>query len=98
MQLSLLDEIKAVNYAFLSIVRGVAQSKDTARLTTLGVSDEMAQQVACLSDVQLEKLALSGQLLCRFQMHTAHLLSVLSNPAASRLAQMRAEAATAVPA
>ena len=96
MQMSLLDEIKAVNFAFLSIVRGVAQSKDTARLITLGVSDEMAQQVAALSDVQLEKLALSGQLLCRFQMHTAHLLGALSNPAASRLAQMRTEAAAAV--
>lgn len=96
MQLSLLDEIKSVNFAFLSIVREMAQSKDAARLTTLGVSEEMAERVASMSDVQLEKLALSGQLLCRFQMQTANLLGALSNPAASRLAQMRAEAVAVV--
>ena len=89
---TLLEEVRQVNIAFLTLIRDMAQKGDAARLNQVGLTEEMSSRVAGMSDSQMQKLAASSQLLCRFQLQTHNLLSALGSPAESRLAQLRAAA------
>jgi flagellar transcriptional activator FlhD len=93
---SLLEEVKQVNVAYLSLIRALAKKEGVSGLRRLGFSEDVSARFAELTDAQLEKLAGSGQLLCRFQMRMADLLSALGNPAESRLGMLRAAALAAV--
>jgi flagellar transcriptional activator FlhD len=93
---SLLEEVKQVNFAYLSLIRDVAQREGVAGLRAIGMSEQASQHFVQLSDVQIEKLAGSGQLLCRFQMRTSDMLSSLGNPAENRIRLMASRELAAV--
>jgi flagellar transcriptional activator FlhD len=93
---SLLEEVKQVNVAYLSLIRDLAKKEGVSGLRRLGFSEDVSARFAELTDGQLDKLAGSGQLLCRFQMRMADMLSALGNPAESRLRMLRAAALAAV--
>lgn len=82
---SLLEEVKQVNFSYLSLIREVAQKQGAVGLCQMGFSEDIANSFVTMTDAQLLKLADSGQLLCRFQMNTAAMLSSLGNPAESRM-------------
>ena len=89
---TLLEEVRQVNIAFLSLIRRMAQKADAAGLKQLGFNQELTSRVASMSDSQIQNLAASGQLLCRFQMQMPDLLSTLGSPAESLLARLKATA------
>jgi flagellar transcriptional activator FlhD len=93
---SLLEEVKQVNVAYLSLIRDLAKKEGVSGLRRLGFSEDVSARFAELTDGQLDKLAGSGQLLCRFQMRMADMLSALGNPAESRLRMLRAAALATV--
>lgn len=93
---SLLEEVKQVNVAYLSLIRDLAKREGVSGLRSLGFSEDLSARLVELTDGQLDKLAGSGQLLCRFQMRMADMLSALGNPAESRLGMLRAAALAAV--
>jgi flagellar transcriptional activator FlhD len=93
---SLLEEVKQVNVAYLTLIRDLAKKEGVSGLQSLGFREDVSARFVELTDGQLEKLAGSGQLLCRFQMRMADLLSALGNSAESHLAKMRTAALDAV--
>ncbi len=75
----ILAEIRETNLSYLMLAQSLVRSDREQALYRLGVSEETATLLATLSPAQIQKLAASSTLLCRFRMEDDLVWSLLTS-------------------
>lgn len=72
------QEIKHTNLAFMQLSQQMIRADRAKAVSSLGMSEEMADMVAGLSQAQLIKLSTANMFLCCFHFDDSVLLNMLS--------------------
>lgn len=72
------QEIKHTNLAFMQLSQQMIRADRAQAISSLGMSEEMADLVAGLSQAQLIKLSTANMFLCSFHFDDSVLLNMLS--------------------
>ncbi|MBN8505645.1 MAG: flagellar transcriptional regulator FlhD [Burkholderiales bacterium] len=75
----ILAEIRETNLSYLMLAQSLIRADREQALYRLGVSEETATLLAQLSPAQVQKLAASSTLLCRFRMEDDLVWSLLTS-------------------
>ncbi len=75
----LIPEVKALNHAFLRLVRRMLEADFEASRCALGMSVEMANALLALSDERSTAVASTNLLLCRIRFDDRILVGLLEN-------------------
>jgi flagellar transcriptional activator FlhD len=75
----ILAEIRETNLGYLMLAQSLVRSDREQALYRLGISEETATLLAQLSPAQIQKLAASSTLLCRFRMEDDLVWSLLTS-------------------
>ncbi|MDP1557372.1 MAG: flagellar transcriptional regulator FlhD [Nitrosomonas sp.] len=72
----ILDEIREINLGYMLLAQQLVREDKVAAIYRLGISQEIADIIECLSSSQLLRMAASNTLLCRFRFND-HLIAEL---------------------
>ncbi len=72
------QEIKHTNLAFMQLSQQMIRADKAGAVSSLGMSEEMADLVAGLSEAQLDKLSTANMFLCCFHFDDSVLLNMLA--------------------
>ena len=78
-------EIRDANLTYLMLAQNMIRKDKAEALFRLGVSEESADMIATLSQLQILKIASSPMLLCRFRIDDDVVWGLLTNNTASKV-------------
>jgi len=78
-------EIRDANLTYLMLAQNMIRKDKAEALFRLGVSEESADLIATLSQLQILKIASSPMLLCRFRIDDDVVWGLLTNSTASKV-------------
>jgi flagellar transcriptional activator FlhD len=78
-------EIRDANLTYLMLAQNMIRKDKAEALFRLGVSEESADLIATLSQLQILKIASSPMLLCRFRIDDDVVWGLLTNNTASKV-------------
>ncbi len=81
----LTTEIRDANLTYLMLAQSMIRKDKAEALFRLGVSEESADLIATLSQLQILKIASSPMLLCRFRIDDDVVWGLLTNNTASKV-------------
>jgi flagellar transcriptional activator FlhD len=76
---SILSEIRDINLNYLMLAQQMIRHDKPAAIFRLGISEDVANLIASLSNSQLTKLANSQMMLARFRFDDCSILSMLTS-------------------
>jgi flagellar transcriptional activator FlhD len=79
------EEILATNLSYMGLVQKMIRADKSAAISSLGVSDEMADLVSGLSPAQLVKMSGTNLMLCSFRFEEDLLFDMITDHKVSRM-------------
>ena len=79
------EEIKETNLSYMGLVQKMIRADKAGAISSLGVSEEMADLVAGLSPAQLLKMSATNLLLCCFHFDESLMLNMITDHKKSRV-------------
>lgn len=83
------QEIRSINLSFMQLCQQMIREDKAGAIGALGVSEEMADLVAGLTDTHLAKLSATNMFLCRFHFDDNVLLNMVGGYAKEAVAEKR---------